>query len=64
MQHERTTLGPRRHQTLSESLEQLERTDPAVAKAAAELDRVKTEILAGGSYRQRARRAIKERKNS
>lgn len=51
-----------RHQTLSEALAELERTDPAVAVAAARLEESKAEILRGGSYRERARRAIQERR--
>lgn len=49
---------PRQYQTLTKSLEELRRINSEVDKAARELEIQ----LAGGTYRQRARRAIAERR--
>lgn len=48
--------------SLGDDLAELERTNPEVARAARALDDAVYEISNGGSYRERARAAIRKRK--
>lgn len=48
--------------TLQQELEEMEREDPVLAEAARKYEQALDELAAGGSYRERARRAIAERK--
>lgn len=56
------TRTERRYQTLSESLAELERTDPAVAKAAANYDAMVRRLTGNETRAEKRRRERREQK--